>query len=397
MKWPTISLGNLCVSMSSGGTPPSNVAEYYGGDIPWLRTQEVVFNRIRSTELFITEKGLQNSAAKWISAPAVVVAMYGNSAGRSAISEIPLTTNQACCNLVVDGAKADFRFVFYQLVMRYEELKGLSKGAAQNNLNAAQVREFKIGVPPLPTQRRIAEILSAYDDLIENNQRRMKLLEESARLLHQEWFVHLRFPGHEHTKIVDGVPEGWARIPASSAIEINPKTPLPDKPFHTFIEMSDLMTDSMVIQGTAQREGRSGSKFRNGDTLFARITPRLENGKTGFVNCLEEGEVGRGSTEFIVLRGHRVGPEFVYCLARTYGFREIAIKSMTGSSGRQRANESCFDKFLLNVPPTRVHAMFCDNVLPLFTQIKCLSGENSRLRAARDLLLPRLMSGEIEV
>src|SRR5436853_4416145 len=98
--------------------------------------------------------------------------------------------------------------------------------------------------------------------------------------------------------------------------------------------MSNLTTGSMVIQNAIKRDGRSGSKFRNGDTLLARITPCLENGKTGFVDFLPEGEVGRGSTEFIVLRSKRVTPEFVYCLARTYEFRENAIKSMVGSSGR---------------------------------------------------------------
>lgn len=145
------------------------------------------------------------------------------------------------------------------------------------------------------------------------------------------------------------------------------------------------------------RDGRSGSKFQNGDTLLARITPCLENGKTGFVNFMATGEAGRGSTEFIVLRSKRVTPEFVYCLARTYHFRENAIKSMIGSSGRQRVQESCFEKFMMFVPPPSLLRLFSEFATPVFEQIKTLHAQNQKLRAARDLLLPRLMSGEIAV
>jgi type I restriction enzyme S subunit len=153
----------------------------------------------------------------------------------------------------------------------------------------------------------------------------------------------------------------------------------------------------MVIQNAVKRGGRSGSKFRNGDTLLARITPCLENGKTGFVNFMANGEAGRGSTEFIVLRSGRVTPEFVYCLARTYHFRENAIKSMVGSSGRQRVQETCFAKFMVLVPPSSLLSLFSESAEPIFQQIKVLHSQNQQLRTARDLLLPRLMSGEIVV
>jgi type I restriction enzyme S subunit len=172
---------------------------------------------------------------------------------------------------------------------------------------------------------------------------------------------------------------------------------LPDKPEHPFVEMGDLAIDSMVIQQVTFREGRTGSKFQNDDTLFARITPCLENGKTAFVNNLEEGEIGRGSTEFIVLRSKHLTPEFVYCLARSYDFRENAIKSMVGSSGRQRVQESCFDKFSVLIPTDALLEIFTDLARPLFCQVKVLQSTNQKLVAARDILLPRLMSGEIAV
>jgi type I restriction enzyme S subunit len=271
----------------------------------------------------------------------------------------------------------------------------MRSGVAQPQFPIRDIRRVELPTPDLAIQDRIASLLSAYDDLIENNRRRMALLEAASRQLYREWFVRLRFPGHEHTQITDGVPQGWKQVPTPEAVDINPRTALSDDEEHWYVEMSDLPTDSMVISGAVKRDGRSGSKFRNGDTLLARITPCLENGKTGFVNFLANGETGRGSTEFIVLRSKRVTPEFVYCLARTYDFRENAIKSMIGSSGRQRVQESCFEKFM--VPPLRLLNLFSEFVGPLFQQIKSLHTQNQKLRAARDLLLPRLISGEIVV
>ena len=141
-------------------------------------------------------------------------------------------------------------------------------GAAQPNINAQVLGAFRFSLPSFREQEQIADVLSAYDELIENNRRRMGLFEEAARLLYREWFVRLRFPAHEHTRIVDGVAQGWDRMPAAEAIEINPHTKLSDEEEHWWIEMADLPTQSMVIQNAIKREGRSGSKFRNGDTLF---------------------------------------------------------------------------------------------------------------------------------
>lgn len=287
------------------------------------------------------------------------------------------------------------RFVYFYL--HTINFKRFDVGNSNPTLNRNHIHDIPALIPPLDTQQRITDILSAYDDLIENNRRRMALLEQAARELYREWFVRLRFPGHEHTRLTNGVPEGWECVPTPEAIEVNPITRLSDEAEHWSVEMADLPTNSMVIQQATKREGRSGSKFRNGDTLFARITPCLENGKTAFVDFLEEDEAGRGSTEFIVLRARRVTPEYVYCLARTYDFRENAIKSMVGSSGRQRVQESCFEKFLVMVPPSSLLTLFTDFVRPHFQQIKTLHAQKQKLRAARDLLLPRLMGGEIAV
>jgi type I restriction enzyme S subunit len=163
VRWTT--LGEICKSVSSGGTPSTSRSDYYGGNIPWLRTQEVDYTDIHSTGITITEAGLRNSAAKWIPANCVVVAMYGATAAKAAINAIPLTTNQACCNLEIDPERASYRYVFHWVSNEYERLKALGEGS-QANLNARKVRQYPIAIPPLEDQARIVAILDQFDALV---------------------------------------------------------------------------------------------------------------------------------------------------------------------------------------------------------------------------------------
>lgn len=330
-----------------------------------------------------------------------IVMCEGGEPGRCAIwkDQAPSMMIQKALHRIRPHDCLDRRFLYYSFLNlgRLGAFAPLFTGATIKHLPREKLAKIEVAFPPLDAQNRIAGILSAYDDLIENNRRRMALLEDAVRQLFREWFVRLRFPGSEHTRITDGVPAGWSRVPAPEAIQVNPVTKLSNETEHWFVEMADLPTNGMVVQQAMKREGRSGSKFQNGDTLLARITPCLENGKTAYVGFLEDGETARGSTEFIVLRGKRVTPEYVYCLARTDAFRGNAIKSMVGSSGRQRVQESCFDKYPVLVPSDVVIDLFTAYARPQFKQIKVLHAQNRKLRAARDLLLPRLMSEEIVV
>ncbi len=318
----------------------------------------------------------------------------------TAILDIEACFPDSVIGFIPEDGKADARFIKYlfdaALKLQY---RAYPQGAAQDNLSQAKLLALKFPVPNAPIQTRIADVLSAYDDLIENNRRRMALLEEAARQLYREWFVRLRFPGHEHTRIIDGVPEGWENVSASDILDINPKEKIEKGSIATHVPMSSLSEVGMTVKrgDFEERTRHTSIRFRNGDTIFARITPSLENGKTGFVYFLGEEELACGSTEIIVLRGARVSPYFTYCLARTYIFRENAIKSMIGSSGRQRIQNSCFDKFRLSLPPKVLLEEFDRTAEPCFRQIKHLADQEQRLRAARDLLLPRLMSGEIAV
>ena len=293
--------------------------------------------------------------------------------------------------------KISLEYSYY--LLKNLPLASLNSDAAVPGLNRDRANSLPIRLPSLDQQSRIVEFLRQYDDLIENNRRRIQLLEESARLLYQEWFVHLRFPGHEQVKIADGVPEGWEPTLVPDVIHVNPRTPVEKGKEIWYVPMSSLSETSMTAN-TADFERRTkhtNVKFKKNDVLLARITPCLENGKTGYAYFLAEDEVACGSTEFIVLRGKRVPSEFVYCLARSYPFRENAIKSMTGSSGRQRVQNSCFDKYAVPLPPNSILDEFVEVVQNNFDQIRNLMAQNARLAKARDLLLPKLMSGELTV
>ena len=137
-----IRLGDICTKVCSGGTPASSNPAYYNGNIPWLNTNEVNFCNVYSTNKTISEEGLKNSAAKYIPQNTVIVAMYGVTAGKCAIAKIPLTTNQACCNLVINKEIADYRYVYYYLKLQSESLNKLAIGGAQQNLNALTIKKF---------------------------------------------------------------------------------------------------------------------------------------------------------------------------------------------------------------------------------------------------------------
>lgn len=161
-------LDDISVKISSGGTPKTGVAEFYDGDIPWLRTQEVNFDEIWDTGVKITEAGVDNSSAKWIPANCVIVAMYGATVGKIGINKIPMTTNQACANIQLDGNIANYRYVFHFLLSQYEYIKSLGSGS-QTNINAGIVKKLLVPIPcpdnpekSLAIQAEIVRILDAF-------------------------------------------------------------------------------------------------------------------------------------------------------------------------------------------------------------------------------------------
>jgi type I restriction enzyme S subunit len=373
-----VKLGEICSRVTSGGTPSTKRPEYYGGTIPWLRTQEVDFKPIYLTELFITEDGLNNSSAKWIPENTVIVAMYGATAGRSAITKIALTTNQACCNLIIDEAQADYRFVYYSLRLRYEELEGLAKGSAQTNLNAGIIKEFEIPLPPLSVQRHIADILSAYDDLIENNRRRIAILEETARLTYRKWF--------------GGMEQGRAATLGKICREVrrgvSPDAIAPDTPY-IGLEHMPRRSISLCEWESAQKVTSTKLAFEAGDILFGKIRPYFHKVGITFVD-------GVASSDAIVIKPLR--PElhaYVLMTVSSDAFVAAASQGMKEGSKMPRADWKQLLNYSVAMPDDDTLAEFNKVLNPILEQLKTLCFSIRNLAAARDMLLPRLMKGEM--
>lgn len=399
MSWQEIRVGDLG-EIITGKTPPTSNVDNYGGNIPFITPSDMVGNRsIVSTERYISEKG-KNTIKNGILPPHVVcVSCIGSEMGKVVLTTAWSATNQQI-NSIVCNSHYDYRFVYYLMLTLRETIKSLGKNAtAVPILNKTKFSNIQVAVPSLPIQKRIADFLSYYDDLIENNQKQIKLLEEAAQRLYKEWFVDLRFPGHETTPIVDGVPEGWTRCCLENVISFNPKVSLSKERLKQSVPMSALCTTSMILDFNefTTTYSNAGSKFQNGDTLLARITPCLENGKTAFVSGIESSEGAVGSTEYIVMREKEINPYMVYLLARTEDFRQAAINSMTGSDGRQRAQVDKLKTLPYLKPTIQVIELFARCVEPMFIQIQTKNRQNMELKQARDRLLPKLMSGEIEV
>lgn len=163
-NWEWKTLGEVCTKIVSGGTPARNHAAYFNGTIPWMRTQEVDWKDVYDTEIHITEEAVKNSSAKLIPANCVIIAMYGATVGKSCINKIPVTTNQACCNLEIDTQKALYKYVYYWVCKEYENIKGMGEGS-QNNINGQKIKSYKIPLPSLAEQARIVSILDKFEAL----------------------------------------------------------------------------------------------------------------------------------------------------------------------------------------------------------------------------------------
>ncbi|MCS6885515.1 MAG: restriction endonuclease subunit S [Acidobacteriota bacterium] len=279
-------------------------------------------------------------------------------------------------------------------------------------------------IPSLPEQRATAHILGTRDDKIELNRRMSQTLEAMARALLKAWFVdfepvrakiegHWRrgeslpgmpaelydlFPDRLVSSELGEIPEGWRVVALPELIEINPPRTLRKSDFAPYLDIANMPTQGHAPEAVIERPFGSGMRLINGDTLLARITPCLENGKTAYVDFLQEGQVGWGSTEYIILRPKPpLPPEFAYCLARDTEFREFAIQSMTGTSGRQRVQPDSLSHFKLPCAPQPVAKAFGRAIDGLFARSSAAIRESRTLAALRNALLPKLIRGEIRV
>ena len=381
VSWQKMKLGELG-TVVTGMTPPTKHQAYYGDNYLFVTPSDLDFDSyfISKTERCISRQGYEKYYKRFIPAMSTMYTCIGSTIGKIGLSRETVLTNQQINSIIPNDAH-DARFVYYLMRSLTNEIRALNAGCAVPIINKGDFENIDVPLVPLPLQRRIADILSAYDDLIENNRRRIAILEEAARCIFE-------------AEIVNG---NWDCVPVDALVEVNPEVPKPTCDGIRYIPMSALSTSGMTVElsDSEIRAQSTSVRFLNGDVLLARITPCLENGKTAYVNFLADGEIGCGSSEFIVLRGRRVSSYFTYCLARLDAFRGIAIKSMIGASGRQRVQLSCFSDFQIQVPDDATLRHFDATVAPMFDQIGILSKQSADLAAARDMLLPRLMKGEV--
>ncbi len=399
-EWKKVKLGECCERVTSGGTPKANVLSYYYPPIiPWLKTKEVNYCRITETENYISEEGLNNSSAKLIAPNSVIVAMYGqgDTAGRVAINKIPLTTNQACCNLTIDESKADYEFIYYQLCTLYNKMVSLKAGAAQPNLNAQIIKNLSVKLPSLPIQHRIATILSRYDSLIENYQKQIKLLEEAAQRLYKEWFVDLHFPGYENTKIVDGVPEGWEYRKIGDVYKtVLGGTPSRAKsnywggdiPWINSGEINKLRIIQASEMITQEGYDNSSTKLMPVHTTILAITGATlgQVSYTEIETCANQSVVG-------IIDETNQTNEYLYLYIND---NILSIVNKATGGAQQHINKDIVNDYNILIPVQNVLALFKERTTPLFKLIKDYLNSIQSLTEARDRLLPKLMSGEID-
>ena len=375
-----------------GGTPSTQNSGYWDGDIPWITPKDLSgyqYRYISKGERNISEEGLARSSAKLVPEKTVLLTTRAP-VGYVAIADNPISTNQGFKNLMCKPEKADPEFIYYLLKLNRELLESHATGSTYKELSKSRLEVINFKLPELSTQQRIASILSAYDNLIENNLRRIKLLEESARLLYKEWFVRLRFPGYEHTRIIDGVPEGWERKKlgdiASVVMGQSPQSQFYNEdgeglPFHQGVSN---FGDRFVTHSTFCTV--SNRIAEPGDILCSVRAP------VGRLNItLDKIVIGRGLS---AIRSKMKQQSYLYYQLRKYFFKEDLIGG--GAIFASVTKSQLLSQELITASENLIRE-FEEIVKPIDKQIQVLNMQDHKLRKARDILLPKLMSGKIEL
>lgn len=406
-EWKEVRLGDLCYKVCSGGTPKSTCSSYYeGGTIPWLNTKEINYNRIFETESHITEDGLNHSSAKWIDSNAVVVAMYGATAGRVAIAKVPMTTNQACCNLMIDSSKADYNFIYYYLSNSYKYLLSMANGAAQQNLNAQIIKDLFISLPSLDEQRSIASILSSLDSKIENNRKICANLEAQAQALFKHWFID--FAPFKDGKFVESelgmIPEGWrvgrlgdyCKVKSGYAFKSSWWT---DKG-NRIIKIKNISgngnLDMKECSFVSPENCLKAKDFKAipGDLIIAMTGATI--GKFTIIPKFNDDVyINQRVGKFFLGEDPFEELPFIYSLLKTNFYSNQIVNMGIGSA---QSNISGKDIESIKIPYNqREFSRFNHILRVVFETIVECQCEISRLTSLRDTLLPKLMSGAIKV
>lgn len=389
-------------SLITKGTTPSTYGFNFeeNGEVNFIRAEGISKDGYidSSTFLRITNECNEKLKRSKINENDILFSIAGMALGKSGLVKkefLPANTNQAVA-ILRPNEKIDSHFFLYYIVNPnfYKLVNSVSGQAAQPNINLKQIGLLPLNLPPLPTQRKIASILSAYDDLIENNLKRIKLLEKKAQLTYEEWFVRLKFPGHETKPINNetGLPEGWEKVELSKIAEF--LNGFAFKPKHLgnegmpIIKIKEMKNG--VVNDTPRNNGKDIAKkylVENGDILFswsATLEVVIWKYETGLLN----------QHLFKVTPKKGFGRSYVYLATKN---SLLIFDQLTTGATMKHIKRKELDFVKLNKPPEILMGKFEGEVSPVIKKALNLSKQNQLLKEARDILLPRLMSGMIDV
>lgn len=397
MKWEKVLLGEVTDScLGKMLDQEKNRGEYQ----PYLANVDVrwgSFNLDDLSEMRFEKDEQERYGLKY----GDLVVCEGGEPGRCAIwkNQIPNMKIQKALHRVRVHDCLDYRYLYYWFLLAGKTggLEQYFTGATIKHMPGQKLKSVVIDKPPIGIQRSIADVLSSYDDLIENNQKQIKLLEEAAQRLYKEWFVDLRFPGHENTKITDGVPEGWRMAVLSEIASVNKESISKQYPYD-YVDYIDIgavskgQINSVTRLSTKDAPGRAKRIAFDGDVLWGMVRPNLKS----YALVFHPKETSVFSTGFAILHAEKVPFSFLYCHVTQDEFVSYLINCTNGAA-YPAVKPSHFENAVLLVPTDMVLSKFHSLVGQMFRQAAILEQKNQQAIEARDRLLPKLMSGEIEV
>lgn len=402
MSWAISTIEEISETVTKGTTPTTYGMTFTDSGVTFIKAEALNGDSAldESGFAFVSEGTHQKLHRSILCEDDVLITIAGAKVGRCGIvrrEHLPANTNQAVGIIRVIQEKANPRFIYYffKNPNTFRMCQGIGSQAAQPNINLTVLKKIKLTLPDLKTQDTIVERLSAYDNLIENNRRRIALLEEAARLLYREWFVHFRFPGHEHVNIVDGLPCGWNQRTLGEVVDVMKDIVKPPDfaadDAHIGLEHIPRRSFTLADWEPAEDLASSKHRFAENDILFCKIRPYFH--KVGFTL-----RSGLASSDAIVWRVKNMEDwPLAVCATSSDHFVAVASKTVREGSKMPRADWKVLQGYPIPKPSEGVLETFNDTVRPITDQCRTLALQNKALAQARDLLLPRLMTGEIAV
>ncbi len=403
MKWEKVKLGDIatCIQPGPFGSQLHN-SDYSKEGTPIIMPKDIVGGAIvHSGLLKVSEEHVKRLSRHQVYEGNLMVARKGDVRKCAYITanENGWMTGSDCLKVVLDESKCYPKFIYYQLRSEHigRWLEKVSIGATMPSLNTGLLSGIEMVLPPIEIQKQIAGILSAYDDLIENNQKQIKLLEEAAQRLYKEWFVDLNFPGHENTEIVDGVPEGWQWCKVRDVADINSST-FPKNYKEDFIDYVDLGSvrcghiETRTRYNLNEAPGRAKRCAKDGDIIWGMVRPNLK----AYALVTNPKETDVFSTGFAVLSAKKVPYSYLYCAVTQEEFVGYLVNATNGAA-YPAVKPVHFEVADILKPDDKVLEQFHSVADSIYRKKEALENQNHNLRESRDLILPKLMSGEVEV